>query len=351
MFGKIRALHKEGLKIHLHYFNYNHRDAERLKDYCETIRAYSRKSSWKAFTFFSIPYIVSSRINDELVIDLNKDEYPVLLEGIHCTGVVEKIKGANRRIVVRVHNDESTYYRNLASCEKNLFRKIYFYNESRLLRKYQARLPEGVLYLCLSKKDVTSFVDRYKIGSVDYLPPFSSWSSVSSKEGVGNFCLYHGNLSVAENERAACWLLDKVFTKIKVPLVIAGKHPSRRLRKWANLCQHTCLVADPSEKEMNDLIQKAHINILPSFNRTGSKLKLLHALYKGRHCIVNPAAVEGAELEEACHIGHSANAIASIILQLHHRPFGEEEIDLRKRILHEKFNDECNAKKLIEWLY
>jgi hypothetical protein len=142
-----------------------------------------------------------------------------------------------------------------------------------------------------------------------------------------------------------------VFTKIKVPFVIAGKKPSRRLGKWAHLCQHTCLVADPSEKEINDLVQKAHINILPSFNETGTKLKLLHALYKGRHCVVNPATVEGTELEAACHIGRNANAIASIVLQLYHQPFGEEEIRLRKQILHENFNDECNAKKIIAWLY
>ncbi|TMI80556.1 MAG: glycosyltransferase, partial [Bacteroidetes bacterium] len=142
-----------------------------------------------------------------------------------------------------------------------------------------------------------------------------------------------------------------VFTKIKVPFVIAGKNPSRRLSKWAHLCQHTCLVADPSEKEINDLVQKAHINILPSFNSTGIKLKLLHALYKGRHCVVNDAAVEGSDLEATCHIGNNANALASIISQLYHQPFGEEEIKLRTRVLGEMFNNESHAKQLIAWLY
>jgi hypothetical protein len=163
--------------------------------------------------------------------------------------------------------------------------------------------------------------------------------------------LYHGNLSVSENEKAACWLLDKVFTKIRVPLVIAGKHPSRRLTKRAHLCQHTCLVANPSQKEMNDLVGKAHVHVLPSFNNTGIKLKLVHALYNGRHCVVNPAAVEGSGLEAACHIGTNANAIASIILQLYHTPFEEEEIRLRKEILGDIFDNESHAQKIIEWLY
>ena len=50
---------------------------------------------------------------------------------------------------------------------------------------------------------------------------------------------------------------------------------------------HTCLVANPSEMEMQDMIAKAQINILPSFNNTGIQIKLLNALFNGRHCLVN----------------------------------------------------------------
>jgi hypothetical protein len=351
MYGKMRALHKVGIKIHLHYFDYKNRgNIEELSNCCETINRYERKLGRKGFSF-TLPYIVSSRINDELISNLNKDDHPVILEGIHCTGILNSIKTGKRKILVRLHNDENLYYKKLAQHENDLFKKLYFLNESRLLKKYQARLPKDCLYVCVSKKDARTFIEKYKLPRVESLPVFVCWSQVNCEEGVGNFCLYHGNLSVAENEKAACWLLDKVFTKIKVPLVIAGKHPSRRLKKWAHLCQHTCLVADPSEKEINDLVKKAHINILPSFNNTGIKLKMLHALYRGRHCVVNDAAVEGSELEATCHIGNNANALASIILQLYHQPFGEEEIRLRKKILGDMFDNEKNTGELINWLY
>ncbi len=351
MYGKIKALQKAGIKIHLHYFDYKNRgNIEELTHYCETIHRYKRKLGRKGFSF-SIPYIVSSRINNELVLNLNKNNYPVILEGIHCTGILNSINPEKRKILIRLHNDENVYYKKLAKYESNLFKKLYFLNESRLLKKYQSNLPKNCLYVCVSKKDVGTFTEKYKLPAVEFLPVFVCWTQVNCEEGIGNFCLYHGNLSVAENEKAACWLLDKVFTKIKVPLVIAGKHPSRRLSKWAHLCQHTCLVADPSEKEINDLVQKAHINILPSFNNTGIKLKMLHALYRGRHCVVNDAAVDGSELEATCHIGNNANALASIILQLYHQPFGEEEIRLREKILGEMFNNESHAQKIIAWLY
>ena len=166
-------------------------------------------------------------------------------------------------------------------------------------------------------------------------------------------CLYHGNLSVPENEEAALWLLCKVSTKARIPFVIAGKKPSRRLQKLAGLCQHTCLVADPCETEMNDLVRKAHIHVLPCFNKsvTGIRLKLLHSLFEGRHCVVNEAIVAGTGLEGACHIGSNANAFASIITQLYHQPFTKEEIILRKRLLGTTYDNEKNTRMLIQWLW
>lgn len=351
MFEKITALHRSGVKIHLHYFAYNDRgNAEELNRYCESIHAYKRKTGSKGLQF-GLPYIVSSRMNEDLVNTLEKDNFPILIEGIHCTGILRSIDCSKRKVIVRLHNDENAYYKKLASTEKHFFQKLFFWNESKLLKKYQSHLPKDCLYICISQNDVNIFREKYHLPRVEYIPAFVAWPEVKCQEGMGNFCLYHGNLSVPENEKAACWLLDKVFTQIKVPLVIAGKKPSRRLNKMAHLCQHTCLVADPSEKEINDLVQKAHINILPSFNSTGVKLKLLHALFEGRHCVVNDAAVDGSGLGSACHIGNNANGLASIVTQLYHQPFAEEEIRLRKKILCETYNNSKNAEQIIAWLY
>ncbi len=131
------------------------------------------------------------------------------------------------------------------------------------------------------------------------------------------------------------------------------KIPSKKLEKQAHLFQHTCLVANPTETELNDLIRKAHINVLPCFNKniTGIRLKLLHTLFEGRHCLVNKPMVEGTGLEAACHIGTTANAFASIITQLRHQPFTQEEIMLRKKLLSDTYDNEKNTRKLIPYLW
>ncbi|NBR32127.1 MAG: DUF1176 domain-containing protein, partial [Sphingomonadaceae bacterium] len=46
----------------------------------------------------------------------------------------------------------------------------------------------------------------------------------------GRFVLYHGNLGVGENNKAALFLVHEVFPMLSVPCVIAGNHPSRQLQ-------------------------------------------------------------------------------------------------------------------------
>lgn len=351
MMCRIKALHKEGIKIHLHYFLYNKRgNPNELNQFCETIHIYQRKKVQKGFSL-RLPYIVSSRINAALINNLNKDNHPILLEGIHCTGILASLNADKRKIVIRLHNDESEYYRQLAGSEKSWFKKLYFLNESRLLKKYQYSLPSSLHYACITTADAMLFQEKYGLKNVFFLPAFTPYQQVKCIEGLGSFCLYHGNLSVPENEKAAIWLLEKVFSKIKVPFVVAGKNPSKRLETMAHLYLHTCIVANPSETEINDLVQKAHINILPSFSNTGIKIKLLHALFEGRHCVTNEAMVQNTGLEAACHIGTNAEALASIITQLQHHPFAEEEIRLRKKLLGDIYNTEKNARQLIQYLY
>ena len=353
MMNRIRMLHLAGVGIHLHYFSYNERGMpNELNQFCQSISVYERTGIKESFSL-KMPYIVASRINEKLIERLEQDNFPILLEGIHCTGILPRLNRQDRKIVVRVHNEESTYYKELARAETGLMKKIWFRNESRILKSYSKHLPDDCVYACVSEKDKAAFSDDYKLSQVKFLPIFPSWQKISGQEGQGNLCLYHGNLSVPENEEAALWLLCKVFTKARVPFVIAGKKPSRRLQKLAGLCQHTCLVADPCETEMNDLVHKAHINVLPSFNKdvTGLRIKLLHALYQGRHCVVNQPMVEGTGLEDACHIGSSANAFASIILQLYHQPFTREEKVLRKQLLGSTYDNEKNTCELIQWLW
>ncbi|HEU5165164.1 MAG TPA: glycosyltransferase [Chitinophagaceae bacterium] len=350
LFYKIKSLYDEGVKIRLHCFDYGRGQQNELNKYCEEVNYYKRLSKWESMSLTK-PYIVKSRENPLLLKNLLKDDHPVLMEGIHCTAYLRQLLLRNRNVVLRLHNVEFLYYSQLFQSEKNLFKKLYFLNESMFLRQYERKLPEEIPIIAVSGNDAIFYRNDLDKSLTSYLPVFTPYSEVKSLEGVGTYCLYHGNLSVSENEKAVLWLLDRVFSLAKVPLIIAGKDPSNLLIRKSKKNKNVTIVSNPSDTILNDLIAKAHIHVLPSFNQTGIKIKLINALYNGRHCVVNDKAVEGSGLEDACHIGTKGYAMASIISQLYHHPFGEEEINLRKRLLGQIFNNKANVRQLIQLIW
>jgi len=164
-----------GILIHLHYFSYNERgNPNELNQFCETISVYHRENIKSGFSF-TTPFIISSRINEDLIQRLQQDNHPILLEGIHCTGILPRLDRRNRKIVVRMHNEESVYYKEMARAEHGLLKKIFFYNESRLLKKYSHHLPDDCLYACISDNDVRLLKQNYKLHNVEFLPAFAAW--------------------------------------------------------------------------------------------------------------------------------------------------------------------------------
>lgn len=350
LYYKLPALQAAGVQIYLHCFEYGRGEQPALNQFCKEVHYYERQKGHKGMSH-NLPYIVASRANPLLYERLLQDDHPILLEGIHCTHLLLDERFSHRKIFLRLHNTEYQYYCQLAQSSNSLVKKLYYWNESRLLKKYEAAIANKCTILAVSDQDVYTYRKEFNAKKVAQLPVFLPFQSVNSLPGAGCFCLYHGNLSVSENEAAVEWLLSDVFNKLPVPFIIAGKNPSDRLQRHIAHHKHACLVANPSEEEMQDMIAKAQINVVPSFNNTGIKLKLLNALFSGRHCIVNDAAVKGSGLESACHVGTTPNAFREIIAQLYHMPFAPEEIQLRKMLLQDTFNNERNASRLIQWIW
>jgi hypothetical protein len=349
LFSEIKTLYQLGIKIHLHCFEYGRGRQPELNKYCEEVIYYEREKLVQGLPL-RLPYIVSSRVNPQLIKNILKDNYPVLLEGIHCTYYWYHGELNNRKIWVRLHNVEYEYYRQLAKSTGNFYKKLYFLLESRLLKKYEKIIAKKGNLIAINEKDKLTYQHVLSAKNINFLPVFLPFNEVTSKTGKGNFCLYHGNLSVAENGKAAGWLIENVFNQSKFSFIIAGKNPSGQLKKSLLNNKNIRLVANPSEQEMNELIQTAHIHLLPSFNTTGIKIKLLNALFNGRFIITNAAAVEGTGLEMLCSLAETPSDYIKKIEELFQLPFSQNEINKRNEVLKSQFNNEKNGRQLIEWL-
>jgi hypothetical protein len=346
MHFKIRELARHRPVI-LHYFNYRKdRDAAGLGDCCQEIHSYTRKgfaSQWGLD-----PYIVSSRVNHRLIDRLNADDFPVLLEGVHCAGILPFL-GSPRTVVVRMHNDEAMYYQQLASSERNPVKRAFYRLEAMRLRRYQQRMPKHLPLACVSLTDMEVLGDVYGFQNLHFIPSFTAWQTVQGREGLGSYCLYQGNMNVAENREAARWLLTEVFSKIDTPFYIAGKGPGDELSHLAKARSTVTVFADPTAAEMDELVRGAQVNVLPSRNNTGLKLKMLHALFLGRHCVTNAAGVAGTAFGGTVTAAETPSEYIDAIKSLFTRPFTIADRE-KRAVLADVYSNARNGTALNELL-
>lgn len=353
IFYKVKALHEAGMVITLHCFQYRERTPQaELEKYCEKVHYYSR--SFSPLKMLSLkPFIVQSRNNYKLLKNLKSDDAPILFEGLHSCAFIHKNALKDRQKLVRMHNTEWEYYRNLTQSEPRFLKKLYLKLESWKLRRFEKKiLPYPDAILTISPDDTDYFSEMIENEGltktqVVYVAPFHPNTAVESRTGTGNYVLFHGKLSVSDNEEAAIYLIDRIFSKQEIPLSIAGKNPTERLLEKARPYEHIKIIPNPDEAKMTDLIQNAQINVLLSFQRSGMKLKLLNALYRGRHCVVNRHMVQNTGLESLCYVKNTSKDIRATVESLMNVQFSIRQIAERREILEQQFSNKGNAAKIV----
>jgi hypothetical protein len=344
VYYKILALANSGVKIHLHAFEYGRGHQEELEKYCTEIHIYNRRKLGGVFNL-KLPYIVKTRKSSKLLQNLLSNDYPILFEGLHCSYYLLQPALKKRLRIVRMHNIEHLYYMHLAKVEKNPFKRFYFSFEASRLKNYQKNLKKASYIASISPSDHHLLNVKFK--NSFYLPVFQPNETICSATGKGDFILYHGNLGVGENNEAALFLVNKIFSKLKYPCILAGSNPSKQLQAIVKKYDHIRLV-NPDLDEIYTLIKDAHINVLPTFQDTGIKLKLLNALYLGRFCLVNSKMVKETGLEHLCHLAHDEDAFLDKINDLLQMDFTKEMVSQRKTTLTNMFSNQENIQILIE---
>lgn len=336
VFFRIKALSARGVKIHLHCFEYGREHSEYLESFCHSVNYYKRESRVSKL-FNPVPYIVCSRDCEELRNNLLKDDYPILLEGLHCCGILTHDEFKDRNIIVRAHNVEHENYEQLAKVEVDAKKKLYLKQEVTKLKDFEYVLHKAKAILAISQKDYEYFSEKYK--NVHKVTAYNAYTEVDILEGSSDYVLYHGNLSLAENYSAAEYLVE-TFKKIKVKLKIAGMNPPQHLVKMIEDVDNVELIDSPDDQTLFDLIRHAHINILVTEQATGLKLKLLNILYNGRFCLVNDKMVDGLDVNGLCYVVNDQNSIRFAVDELMPRRFDAHQIERRRKNMKKFYNIE-----------
>ena len=346
VFYKLKSLSEAGVRIHLHTFEYGRGRPSELEKYCEKVFYYKRDQSFFNGILLS-PYIVTSRKNKNLIKNLNAFPAPILFEGIHTTAPLKSKELKSEGTYVRMHNLEHDYYKGLFRTEPNMMKKFFYWVEAKRLKRYQKTLNTADMILSISPADQSYFEENLKVKST-FIPAFHPNVKVRHLKKKGYFALFHGDLSIWDNRKAAHFLAG-VFGKLDIPLIIAGRTEDKKLLEKIEAAKNLKFISLETQDQLDDLLQRAHINIFWSSNASGIKIKLLNALYNGRFCLVNKPVVAGSDLEDLCEVVDDEKSLVYKAIQLMDVEFSDEHYLHRKEKM-TPYDKEQNTRRLLEAL-
>lgn len=349
VFYKVKNLFEAGVEIYLHCFEYGRGEPKELSAYCEEVFYYKRKTGIKGLSL-RLPYMLYSRRDEVLLNNLKRIDAPILFEGVHTAYYLSHPALEGRFKLMRNQNLEQEYYALLAEKETNPIKKIYFNWEAKLLKIAESKLIGADVFLTVAEHDHEFFKKLYPQKKHEYVPSFQPYNDVKSLTGTGEYVLYHGNLGHPENVEAALFLLEQVCPLSNISFIFAGKDPDEKIINACENLPHCKLVSNPSMQQMEQLIAEAQVHALPTFQATGLKLKLLHALFNGRHVLVNDAMVKGTGLSEVCLKASTPLSFVEKIKELMNMSFNEESIQTRGSLLLQRYDNRKNAQRIIACL-
>jgi glycosyltransferase involved in cell wall biosynthesis len=342
-----KALHAQGILLHLHCFGKE--KPLSLEPFCHELHLYPKKQGHKGYTI-ALPYSVSSRSDKSLVRKLEEDKFPILFAGLKTVSpLLDTSLSKKRKIVVRMLRNEQRHFQDLSRLCPWGSQKLFYAIESFRFGQLMKQLSTGLIQFAVSPEYNAikqSNLDGYTLVDQMIEMPF-----LMPRAGTGNFCLYHGNLSKTEHDYAAHWLLKNVFNSLEVPFVIAGDNPSEQLEQAAHEKMHTCLVSNPSEKELQDLIKKAQVNLLPSFVGQCNTGLLYQSLAMGRHLLTNSKGVCEMGTASTCHVAEGSTEFIHMTEALFDQPFDAAAHEARASFLNGKYNNQNSVDTLIKMLY
>lgn len=350
IYYKMKALHECGVKIILHCFEYERPRTSELEKICHEVHYYKRRTGLLPNLTY-LPYNVYGRKDKNLIKNLLKNDYPILFEGLHSCYYLSDKRLRNRFKIFRECNIEHDYYNALSHSTDNIIKKSFFKLEGLRFRLFQKNVKWADLIISVSTTDADYLRKVFPEKKVEFIPCFHANEKITTLTGKSNYILYHGKLSVPENEKAVLFLIKNVFCKLKHKCIVAGMNPSDDIYKAASSYNNIEIIPNPEQNKMEELISKAQIHTLVTFQDTGLKLKLLNSLFGGRHTLVNSLMLAGSGLDSLCRIANTPEEMISECNRLMEIPVDEKTIAQREKLLFPAFSNKEQAKKLIKMIY
>jgi polysaccharide biosynthesis protein PslH len=211
--------------------------------------------------------------------------------------------------VLRIHNDEVRYYRDLSRDSKSRFESIVFFADSLKFRLFSpsvwARCQQ---FWFISDFERAAYTELRRVPerSAFFVPPRVDLSRMRPHHSTGEGVLFIGALTRPMNMRGLLWYVREVHPRITIGsyrLMIAG-HTGGESITWLKALSEKFpnITVLPDVPDLSPLYRENAVFVNPIFSGAGLKLKTIHALAAGLPVVTTNIGVEGTRLRNGDHV-------------------------------------------------
>lgn len=301
-----------------------------MKQFINELIICPRKNKSVYMFYFQPLQVVSRKSLKEVKLE-NHYDYAIL-ESESVGKILNNKSLKAKKIIVRVHNNESNYFNELSKSTKNLKNKTYYYLESLKFKSYSKNVfKQSDRLWFISNEEIKNTIDLNLSNKSIHLPASINHTFVNQKLAT-NKVLFIGALFVPNNLEAIIWYLKNVHSllveKKNYKLIIVGStgefEPEKYQKLFANYLNVEVFL---NQKDLNYYYSDSTVFINPMLHGTGVKLKSINAIQNGLVLVSSKTGADGIGLvkNEMYLEANSPNDFVNAILEVFNMKIEEKK--------------------------
>lgn len=332
----------------------SYKNKKEMLKFCKNVEVYPKNSKITSlFRAIIYPFPVAVRKNGDLKKKLEMDYKNInpdliIVDSPQMISVLPHLIWNEKKIVLNEHNMEYKLFASLSKEEKGI-NKLIYYITSKQMRFYENKIYKKdniLLYTFVSIDEKKFFEEKYKLNKTLLVPVGAKIDIDSEIKENNHIMVFVGKMSYPPNEKAALWLINKVFPIIKrnvkdAQLYLVGKDPQKILYDATKNSEDIIITGTvDSVKEYYD---KCNVAVVPIMSGAGVNVKLLEALGNGKLVVSTSKGIEGSEFRDGRHlrVEDTEDGFANACIDLLLNPNSQENIEMKNRaslMMNEKYS-------------
>jgi glycosyltransferase involved in cell wall biosynthesis len=243
-------------------------------------------------------------------IPLSESYSAVILESEHVAAILQNPTLRADKRILRLHNDEAHYYRELSGSSRELWRKAFYRIEGFKFRSYSPRaMQQCDLFWFASDFERQEHCVKYPVSATKafFVPLHVERSSMKRHKLSGHRVFFAGKLGFANNSRGVEWYIDQVHPRLAdidgYELMVAGNTEGESLDPLRKaIAGHPNISLYESPSELQPYYEMASVFINPVFHGAGVKLKTIDAIRAGLPVVSTFSGIQGTPLLDGKHV-------------------------------------------------